>query len=267
MLNTRKITIGVAAGTLIAVGVVGEFTVWHNGHAASAATAAAPSNRQEADLSQILDGLQGTNVSAQIESSAPFPFDTPDGSTWLATEVPAPASRSGPLDAYEPSWAAGLVAGALRDMSAGQGLSPVAGYSEQWPTDPIPRVGHRIDGTLGDANAIVATQDDSALTDRIRSNAAAAGLTIDSLTLYHPMGPAVVVVASTSDAAGFVKGYAAMDIFGSLNDYDGVLLVVNDDQGLALVSDWATRIESGDNWVRPDISAGQGGDAPPIPTG
>jgi hypothetical protein len=49
------------------------------------------------------------------------------------------------------------------------------------------------------------------------------------------------------------------DIFGSLSDYDGVLLVVSDANGPAIISGVATRVQQGVQWVRPDMNGGGGG--------
>ena len=78
---------------------------------------------------------------------------------------------------------------------------------------------------LGD---VVERPGDPTLEDRILKNATASGLDVDSITMFHPLGPAAVVVASTNDVSQLVHHEALSDIFGQLSDYDGVLLIVSD---------------------------------------
>jgi hypothetical protein len=214
---------------------------------------------QGALLTEILAGVKGADISGEM-APPPSGFDIPSGSVWLELDIPSPAtSTGGPVAAYEPGWAAELVAGAFRDASAAQGYPSVIGYSLQTPGDAMPTQATRIDGTVGDVT--ITPQPDPTLEARIMKNAASQGLDVQSITMFHPLGPAALVVASSSDANKFAHSAKLTDIFGQLSDYDGVLLIVSDSQGPALVSGVVGRLEHGVNWLRSDISPGHGGDA------
>jgi hypothetical protein len=212
-------------------------------------------NSQSAELQDILAGVNGANVSAELGTS-PATFTIPDDAAWLQVNVPSPVTASDPVAGTEPYWAAELVAGAFRDASAENKYPSVDGYSVQAPDNPVPMQSTRIDGTLGEVTVTPAS--DSTIMDRIRTNATAAGLELESITLLHPLGPAVLVVATTQNAADFAKTGTLGEIFGSITDYDGVLLIVKDSTGPAIVTGAATRIQQGVFWERPDISSSSG---------
>lgn len=205
----RLYSIGVAASIVIATGAAsscgqatGSMSETPRTHNVQVAASPATATTQSQALADILAGVQGAGISARL-SAAPANFSIPPRASWVTVDMPAPSDSAGAVAANEPYWAAGLVAGALRDTSASAQFPALIGYSIQLPGSAVATQSTRIDGTLGDV--VVPPETDAALTSRIETNSASAGLHVTSITLLHPMGVAAVVQGTVSDAQTFAQ--------------------------------------------------------------
>lgn len=172
---------------------------------------------------------------------------------WLYATVRAP--ERGPL-ALRAIWEAQLLAGVLADRLDVAGLSRL---SNAVITLKLPD-GRVVTGTSGLGN-VVRAQDfgdapDDAIEAEIRSNAAEAGIAVDSIEVVRMDQPAPAVVATTHDLN--VKKNpddVLRQIFPDPSRYEGIYARINDSDGkIAVIQASSFRTGVHIQWVPPALA-------------
>ncbi|HEX6699441.1 MAG TPA: hypothetical protein VF101_01800 [Gaiellaceae bacterium] len=168
---------------------------------------------QRALVEQILGRMAG-NVLTRVEL---VPTTGDSGGVSLQTDFSGGDQLRG-------DWESNLLAGAFRDLSAERGLPPVVGLG--------PGSGPSGTRSVGDAAALQA---------KLRSTVAAAGATVEEVSIYSPQGlaPVVVMRAPRGQAAAFLE-HRLPTVLAALGNpwltYDGTFVEVVDQNGSFL---WA----------------------------
>lgn len=186
-----------------------------------------------------------------------------NNSLWLYVTVKANGMT--PAETTEPIWLGNLITGALRDKL----------YANSEPDLRSSTVAVNLpDGTTilsagGGVGSVTQGQmfsstSDSDINAHIRSAAAAAGLTVDSLRIIHADQAAPAVVVSTSRPAAAASNPDALltSLFGPPGTYEGEYAkVLASDGTVVFVQGSSFRTGVGQRWVNPVY--GGGDDAPP----
>jgi hypothetical protein len=167
------------------------------------------------------------------------------------------ADGDGPA-AVRPYWEAELLGGALLDELHSHGHRPLSSVqiAVRLPDGTTREVGGGIGNVVSGQQ--FSTASDQSIADRIRSGAAAAGLTVRSIKFVHPLQAAPVVVLQTTDVAGFAeRSYQTQtfeQILGDFTNYEGWYLEVDDTDGAPVtIVTGVGRLGTGQRWVRPGL--------------
>jgi hypothetical protein len=215
---------------------------------------------QEALAKQILGKLGSLNRITSLTFEAPPPdYGSAAGSSWITlTTVAEEASASTAAE-----WQALLVVGALRDLSARNGLPPIAGRT----------IAVRLPGgSTGDLNSSVVNPPSAPATTglpvadlarAVRAGAAKANVRLVRVADVDLLSPALSLTAVVSDPASFIsqRPQKLADLLGDIYagadtaTSDGVYLEVHDQAGrLVMISAFSSRLREGLGWVRPDLA-------------
>ncbi len=196
------------------------------------------STAQSQLLSQIVSSVQPSGISSASIGSPPSDFQG-GPSSWVTISIPPGDQEANIAD----EWKSALVAGTFRDLSVAQGLPGVAGYTTPQGSTVIGAPDHpAVDAAPTQQSIQAALQQ--------------AGLRPTSVHFLAPgEGMAVMATATTNDAAKFLSAHPdpATAIFGDINRYAGTYLEVDDAQGVAFVTAYASVDGEGVGWMRPTL--------------
>ena len=258
MLEPRRLFAGVAGCAaclcLVACGAV-QSAQTNGPH--TAATERASAQAHQAVLNGIMPKLTSSELLGASITAPPTDAQSGASRSWLSVLINDPYASTHGMANLEARWEAALAAGALKDESITDGLSPMGGYSVEFYAN-------------GAENLLTSSSIDSAATltpssraysanqlvHRIYANAAKNGVTVESVSFVYPDGPAAIVRLSVKHASAVVGSLNLSDIVGSLKDYDGVFLTVDDKAGVAIADWYATRLDQSYVWVRSDLDGG-----------
>ena len=197
---------------------------------------------QQALLQSILGGMNTDLTNAAIVQPPAGMVANP-GTEWLSVTVPTTLS---PPDHVKATWEAMPIAGAYNARASSADVEPLAGWTISDPTGSSQDTFNEV------ADVTAPGRSTSAIDTLIRSNLATVGLRPLSITFEQPDGPAPVVVAQTTDPAGFMAaGHTTQDIFGTLN-YPGTYLQVIDMSGnTVFAARLSTYTHGGTSWTQP----------------
>ncbi len=201
-------------------------------------TTVGASTAQSQLLSQIVSSVQPSGISSASIGSPPSDFQG-GPSSWVTISIPPGDQEANIAD----EWKSALVAGTFRDLSVAQGLPGVAGYTTPQGSTVIGAPDHpAVDAAPTQQSIQAALQQ--------------AGLRPTSVHFLAPgEGMAVMATATTNDAAKFLSAHPdpATAIFGDINRYAGTYLEVDDAQGVAFVTAYASVDGEGVGWMRPTL--------------
>jgi len=198
---------------------------------------------------------------------------TPAG--YRATEdpnaVPPPGALDGPwahlrvlvpdagVGSMLPLWQADLLVGDLREeMHIANASSPLFGEAITLVT-PSGSVANTINTNIGDIayGQQFSDASDAAIRSSVERGAAAAGVSLKSITVLNGLNPAPRVVVAAANPAQYVSN-ADMEehtIFHDPRTYEGVYLEVDDSSGDPVLISWSSfRTGIGQTWIRPDLA-------------
>ncbi len=235
------------------------------------ARVSAPNAASDTLLQQIMARVDSGAFAGATVADPPAGFDQfKNGAvSWITLTGPA-STEQGP-EAVKPLWESMLVAGAYRDLSAGQGVTPDAGFSTAFVNpdgSPSDYGGNQfVLGPTPDEAPADYSQDQ--MTQLITQNVAKLGVTLTSINYVQPNQYAPLVVLTTDDPAGFVKAdYSLNRVFGDVGKYEGVYVEVDDSAGdPAVIIGVSNRIGETTRWIRSDLAPATAGDGDPNPSG
>lgn len=224
-------------------------------------------------VQRVLAGMSPTLVRAvevvpppEAASDSDMPGERtklPTNAQWLRIHVVEPDQRIG---AIRGDWEANLLAGAVRDLAASEGLPPIIGRTilAVLPDgSPTPYTyGVRMNSAT--THSSIQSWTPKTLTADIKATAWRSGLSLASVTVQQPLGLAVVIKAVATDPSGFLskRGKAVSALLGgSSKRFEGALVEVRDSSGTLLGSSaFATRAQTGVSWYQAtkSVSSGSG---------
>jgi hypothetical protein len=240
----RKIDLfGLVLGAMLAAGcgsAAGAVEPSSSGQQAPSATTAfaAPTQRDLEALQSAASGVDLTGV-VSLEVTQP-PAEVHQEDAWLRVELSA-TDGPGYVDQF---WRAMLVAGNFNAASNPLGVSSLSGTTIESPSDGKSISVMRSQRLKADGGRAEALQ-------RATDGAAAVGLKIRSLSVSDD-GTVIRLVAETDDPKAFLLRYryAAQQIFGDLNRYDGTFLEVQSAAGdPVVVSAYSAGTGQGAGWA------------------
>jgi hypothetical protein len=231
----------------------------------SAALAGIDASTLEGALQQLRARLADDRVTAADVRALPTTPSNAGGQTALLTV--GAASRGAP--AIRATWEGELLAGALRDAAAEQGLGALDNFeiSLRLPNGTV------VPDDSGFGNVAPSQRFETSpapIERRIRTGLADVGLKPLSISFVSVLQPAPVVIAQSNDPAAVIE--ASHDarwwskMLGSYDNYEGYYVEFRDASGDPFgISTAAHRAGSSSGWIRPDLSPRL--PVKPLPTG
>lgn len=214
---------------------------------------------QAAVDSALANQFAGTAVEAvDIHGSPPVGAAT---GPWLNVTVAASDDRAG---ATMGDWEAALLIGQLRDEMHTSNLPQISGYNIYLS---VPDGATELLGGGAPGNVAYGQSFDSSPTSEtsaaIENAAAAAGVTVKSVTYVHTLDPSPVIVLESSNPTAFLSAHPDLDqLFKSIGVFEGMYIELVDASGIPAQIEWgAYRTSFGDRWNATDV-----GDAVPNPS-
>lgn len=209
---------------------------------------------QDALVQRVVGGFGQRNHIMVVSFAEPETEYAPTpGSEWITLDVRAEDEEGAVFGA----WEASLVAAALRDLSASNGLPRLFGKTirVRLPEKTLDFGSTIMTSPLAETTATNAAP----LESRLRARANDADVTLEAVAAVQPLGSAVAIVVMSSDARAFVA-QRGLELNRLLNDVytggvamsDGAYVEVRDPRGeLVTVSAYASRLREGMGWIAP----------------
>ena len=181
----------------------------------------------------------------------------PENALWLYVDVVEPDQGPGMVDGY---WQAEMLAGAIRDAAAAEGLPPVIGMTiravlRNGSEAPTGSGGERIDHARTPTSILGWTP--QTLKTEIQARSRLPGVTLGNISLVQPLGLGAKIDVTVNERSGKAVGQAIRSLIGdSRGQLEGILFRIYDRSGrLISASASATRTSSGVSWLDPSVHA------------